>query len=278
MDNLEYSNDALEVKGAFYNKQITIYVEGIDDPLFWSEVLNIVNKEAHIEDVGGCEELAKYIKKIIEEGANFYVATDRDHSDFMDENYLDCEKVLFTYGYSIENSMYKSEVLNKIIIKYSKKPNVNNIEEIELILNNFAEKIENLILYDIANRKYDKGVQIFGDSCQRFLKNKNSTEICEKKVEDFINQVNDKFSENELKNVRLLVDGVDKHKWFLIKGHFISSLILNIVKSFTKKLRGKDISLSHEDLYTHAIDSMKDNQQDEDILYLINETEKINYA
>ena len=35
MNSLEYSIDALDAKGLFYNKCLTVYVEGNDDVLFW---------------------------------------------------------------------------------------------------------------------------------------------------------------------------------------------------------------------------------------------------
>ena len=278
MDSLEYSTDALEVKGAFYNKKVTIYVEGIDDPIFWNEVLNLVNKNAYIEDVGGCNELEKYIRKIIEEDADFYVACDRDHSDFLDENYLDSEKILFTYGYSIENSMYKSNSINKVIVKYSKNPNLDLKEEIDNILLDFESKVNELLIYDIASKKYKKGISVFGDNCSRFLRNKSSKELCENKLNEFIASINTNFSNEEINSVRILVDNAKKSKWFHIKGHFISLLIINIIKHYTKKFRGKDISLTIDDLYSHTIDSMKDNIHDSDIIFLIGQTNKINYA
>jgi hypothetical protein len=107
MNDLEYALEALEIKGLFYNKKITVYVEGKDDPLFWDNLFNIAEIEAHIEDVGGSLELDKYIAKIIDSNAEFYVATDNDHNDFL-ENIATHPKVIRTYGYSIENSMYHS--------------------------------------------------------------------------------------------------------------------------------------------------------------------------
>lgn len=275
MDSLEYSTDALEVKGAFYNKEITIYVEGIDDPIFWTEILKLVNKEAYIEDVGGCNELEKYIKKITEEDAEFYIATDRDHSDFLDVNHLHSEKILFTYGHSIENTMYKCNSINEIIIKYSRKVNLNLKVEIQNILTNFENKIDDLLVYDIASRRYGKGIKVFGNTCARFLKNKNSTEICETKINEFILSIKENFTEDEIQNTSQLINNIAKTKWFLVKGHFISLLVINIIKKYTKIHRGIDLSINLDDIYSHTIDGMKKNETEVDVIYLINETKKL---
>lgn len=276
MDNWGYSNAALEVKGAFYNKEITVYVEGDDDPLFWDKVLKQVDINAYIEEVGGCEELCKYIDKIMVENADFYVATDRDHKDFYINDYITSDKILFTYGYSIENSMYKSNSINQIIIKYAKKPDLDHVSEIDNIIENFQQKVEDLILLDIASKKFNKSIKVFGDSCHRFLKNKNSIEICDKKIADFVDTIKDKFTELELKSINEDIAKIGKSNWYLIKGHFISLLIINIIKRLVKRHRAKDIAISFDDLFAHSIDYFMNNLNDDDIIHLITETEKIN--
>ena len=57
MNSLEYSLDALDAKGLFYNKSLTVYVEGNDDVLFWDYLFKIAEVSAHIEDVGGDKEI-----------------------------------------------------------------------------------------------------------------------------------------------------------------------------------------------------------------------------
>lgn len=278
MDDFTFSNDALSVKGAFYNKEVTIYVEGIDDPLFWNEVLKLVDKNAHIEDVGGCYELDKYIKKIIEENADFYVATDRDHRDFENENHLDVERILFTYGHSIENTMYKCNSINDIIIKYSKKINLDLTDEIQTILADFENKVNDLLIYDIASKRLGRGVGVFGDSCARFLKNKNSTELCPTKINEFILTIQHRFTQEELDKTHTLITENERPHWFLVKGHFTTLLVVNIIKKYVRVHRGKEISISLDDIFAHTIDSMKNNHTEVDVLYLVNETKKINYA
>ncbi|NJW55651.1 DUF4435 domain-containing protein, partial [Salinimicrobium oceani] len=105
--------EALEAKGLFYNKEITVYVEGQDDPLFWKYIFDLSKFRAHIEDVGGNLQLEKYIDKIIQENADFYVARDNDHSDFINHT-KNHQRIINTYGYSIENSMYNMATIQEI--------------------------------------------------------------------------------------------------------------------------------------------------------------------
>ena len=116
MDSLEYSIDALDAKSLFYNKDFTVFVEGKDDILFWSYLFKLGNISAYIEDVGGDKEIDKYINKILFEHATFIVACDNDHKPFLND-YEVHPQIKTTYGYSIENSMYSTSVINDIVCK-----------------------------------------------------------------------------------------------------------------------------------------------------------------
>ena len=51
MNSLEYSQEAEEAKGLFYNKNLTVYVEGDDDVMFWTHLFELAEVDAHIEEV-----------------------------------------------------------------------------------------------------------------------------------------------------------------------------------------------------------------------------------
>jgi hypothetical protein len=69
--------------------------------MFWTHLFELAEVDAHIEDVGGNEEIAKKIKEILDNNASFIVACDSDHSDFTKP--ITHDRVIKTYGYSIEN-------------------------------------------------------------------------------------------------------------------------------------------------------------------------------
>lgn len=253
MASLEYSNEALSAKGLFYNKEITVYVEGKDDPLFWERLFHIADIEAHIEEVGGKEELKKYFDKIIYQNADFFIATDNDNSEFMLE-ITEHKRIIRSYGYSIENSMYCFlNPIEKTISSFCRK-NLDLSEDFNDWLKEFTEKIYDLIVLDVANNRFGKGISIFGDNCCRFLINMNSYKLCDAKLNKFIESVRNSFLDNEINEVKELINQSEKELWFMIKGHFITHSLINLIKHFIKKHTGETKNMTPDFLYAVTID------------------------
>lgn len=80
-NTLTYSDSALGVKAAFYNKKAMVYVEGTDDIIFWEQFFDkLVYK---VEDVGGCGNFNAYIQRLNNGEKSFVVAGDLDYSPYM---------------------------------------------------------------------------------------------------------------------------------------------------------------------------------------------------
>ncbi|MGV0996173.1 DUF4435 domain-containing protein [Empedobacter falsenii] len=144
MDNLEYSNDALEAIPEFYNSERIVYVEGEDDLIFWDNIFKISNKSYHVIEVGGIEELKKYIKKIVDEGVEIYVAKDNDYSDF-ENNVVYNDYIMTTFGHSIENTLYNINSIKSIIKNFSRIPGNNLPQNIENEIDESINDFENII-------------------------------------------------------------------------------------------------------------------------------------
>lgn len=271
MDNLEYSVEALSAKGLFYNKRFTVYVEGKDDKLFWKYLFELANKDAYIEDVGGKKELEKYIRKIVDEKAEFIVACDRDHNDFTDEALNN--GVIRTYGYSIENSMYNIFELQSVIQKLSRS-DVDVRQMLEEWLTEFSTNLEELIIYDVANYKYGRGKSILPDNCTRFLNSNQSCKISLDKVKKHIESVQDNFSEEEIIEVRQLIMRSPKKLWFHIRGHFLTNGVINIIKHFVKTHNGDCSPISLDTLYAFTIDCRENWEEKIDVKSVVEEIKK----
>jgi len=281
MDSLEYSTGALEAKALFYNKKITLFVEGIDDPLFWYHFTSLLKLDLHIEDVGGGGNIENIINKIIEENAEIYVAIDRDYIDYLEEEdknkYIN-NKILLTYGHSIENTLYNPLILNEVIKNYVKKTNLSEVDNIISIYKTFENSTKDLLIYDILSNKLGSTVSVFGDSCMRHLKSNKSVEICTNKMNQYINSLGLNFNENDLTDISSKIDDSNLSIYQIIKGHFLTSLIINIIRLYVKKLRDKEITINTDNLYSLVIDKIHlINELDEYDFYL-NECKKINYA
>jgi hypothetical protein len=274
MTKLSYSKDALEAKAKFYEKDISVYVEGRDDVLFWESSFSRIGVDAHVEEMGNTNEIAKLIKFILNDGAKFCVATDSDHSDFLDGIHYH-SKVLRTYGYSIENSMYNSTSLEKIISKLCRK-RVSVVPEINTWKHDFTESIKKLIVYDIANHKFNKKITVLGDSCSRFLKSKNSYEVSTSKIDEFINEIKSSFSDDEINEVESLIGNSPKNNWFHIKGHFLSLAVRNLILYQVKKNIGKKVIFNNEHLYSETCECiLNGDEKEEDIFYILENIKNI---
>ncbi|HBM2026214.1 TPA: DUF4435 domain-containing protein, partial [Acinetobacter baumannii] len=120
MNNLEYSTDAKNILNDFYEVDKILYVEGIDDKVFWGILFDrYSDKTVEIIDVGGVENLKPYIEQIERsEILNAYVACDQDYNFFKDKEWHN--KVICTFGHSIENSLVSRETICDVVRGFSK--------------------------------------------------------------------------------------------------------------------------------------------------------------
>lgn len=281
MDSLEYSKEALEAKSLFYSKKSILFVEGIDDPLFWEEFTNKLNLEVHIEDVGGSEEIEKIIDKIINENAKIYVARDRDYLDFYNEEAkrrYNHNRILLTYGHSIENTLFNPIIINDVIKSYVKTTNFNELAEINSLYSSLEKEITELLVLDILTSKHNTSTKVLGDSCMRYLKNSKSVQLCSEKITNFINSLGLRFRKNQITEIKSIFNFINKRIISLIKGHFLTSFIINIVKYFVKKYRNKEVTINKDNLYSSLINRLSIIEKLPEYKYYLKECRKINYA
>lgn len=250
MASLEYSTEALEAKSLFYNKPV-VFVEGEDDTLFWDYLFDISSVDVHIEDLGGGD-IKLLISKIINENAEILVACDRDHSDFTNKIF-EHDRIVMTYGYSIENSMYNLNCINTIVSKFCKKRTDVSDKIIEW-KNRFCEDVHKLVVYDVANHLYNKSVPVMKYGSSRFLSSNKSSLLSQEKVDLYIESIKDKFSDHEINHVSELLNQSEKDLWFHIKGHFLTNAIMNLIKKLVKIESGNNITISNDMLYVNSVD------------------------
>ena len=255
MDDIpEYSAAALNVLKYFHDCDVIIFVEGDDDILFWDVISNKAGiTTSKIESAGGKNELIKKMQKIINENAQIIVACDLDHSPFL-ENVFDHKQIVRTYGYSIENSMYCPASVLKIIRKLSRTIIKSDSCSTEW-LQNFVENARRLLIYDIANHKYQKGISVLGDNCTRFLRSNRSVLLSDKKIKQFLKSIQHYFTNAEILKCEELVRKDSRELRHLIKGHFLTNVVINIVKKRVFELSRRKLTLlTTEHLYTETVD------------------------
>ncbi len=254
MDDLIHKNKALNIINQFYEAEYIIWVEGDDDELFWNYIFELNNYNNYkIKKANGKERLKGYMEKIIEKNLKIIVACDRDYNDF-NEQQLTHDRVIYTFGNSIENTLYCPYTIARNIEKYS-KTKYNNYHEIENWYDKFYDDIKDLIVLDIANIKYDKEIEVMGKSSKKFLASNKSVLISTKKVENHINNIVANFTKDEISSTRDQVKNYPKKKRHIIKGHFLTDAIRNLIIKKAKSERNKDtISISNDSLYSNTVD------------------------
>lgn len=248
---LSYSTDALNVKSLFYNKSFIVYVEGQDDINYWDNFLSNSTESEYIveESPGGKTGLLSYMDKIVEEDAQIIVACDSDYNTVIEpeEKYIH-DRIIRTYGYSIENSMYCPHNINQLIRRFG-KIRKDFTPEISTWYDEFLEDSRILLIYDLANHMFTKGIQVFGDKCIRFLTSDKSAKVSETKVNKFIQELTPNFTEQEINDSSVRISNSGKELRFLFKGHFLTNAVLNFIKGTIKKETSASVSINLDSLY-----------------------------
>jgi Protein of unknown function (DUF4435) len=247
----EYSTDALNAKSAFFRVQTIVYVEGDDDVLFWHEVFS---KDASfsfkVEALGGSKELDKYISLIEQNYLRAIAARDSDYLGFKSVK-SSCKKVLYTYGYSIENSLYTPNSIHGLVKLWSKNLSFSESKCSEW-LKSLATHLRSLLILDIANYTSGAGLNILRDNCTEFMTGKYSHEPCPVKIANVIQKNRALLSKDQISRLKTSVG--DQPEAFVshLRGHFLASAVAKYLSNQVNGL-GKKVSLAHDALYVTAM-------------------------
>lgn len=251
MPDLSYSDDALNVRNVFFGAKAIIYVEGDDDVLFWQEIFSKVTDEPfEIEPLGGAPALDTFIEKISSGQLRAIAARDSDFLPILSKCSAD-PRVVYTLGYSIENSLYTSTALTQLVRIWSKSPKIN-FDTCNAWLTNFASTVAPLVLLDAANAISGSGIPTIGDNCSRYMSSPNSTTLCTNKVGSAAAFIKQQLPQSSVKAANLQIESNSENILMHIRGHFLSSAIHQYVVKNAKAL-GKKASISAESLYAAAI-------------------------
>lgn len=250
ISNLNYSEDALNVKSLFYNKRIMVYVEGEDDVTFWNEMFKEISNDYKLESVGGLTQLKEYISLIREGNKNMIVACDRDHSIYFDEDPYSNPLIVTSYGYSIENTMFCPKNIATQIRRLS-RTTYDYTTDVTKWYNEFNKSALKLLVYDIGNHIYEKGISCYGDNCCRYLSpNNNGDKLDEEKINSFISSISSAYKDDELEIIGRKINNDQRNERFKIKGHFITHAATNHIKKRVKEITTNNPTISKEMLYS----------------------------
>ena len=244
------SISAQNIEAKFYNKDGIVYVEGDDDILFWAQFFN--SQQFEIRKVNGCKNLEDYENDILNDGLKCIVAKDADYTA-----YNNCSKdhplIVCTLSHSIECVMYCPYNVNACLKKLARTLD-NHLDEINQYYEEFHREARELLVYDIANDLFAVGRSICGDSCIPFMESNHSLKVSSEKRDSFLKTVNQYFTPQQIKNARKYLDNDNRDLRQIIKGHFQTSFIVNLLKQLTSRIKGNGSpSISKDTLYALLI-------------------------
>lgn len=251
-----YSNEALSVRSNFLDVDFMVYVEGDDDVIFWSAILeSIPNQNGKVESLGGINELVKK-KTEMPEVSNFLIACDRDYSDFAVEQ-EPCEGIIRTPGYSIENMMYCPKNLGRLVRKLVRAQHQIFEEEIAGLFEVFEREVAELLVYDIANYRFGLGQEVLKKASDRFWTRSKGSTLSPAKIDAFIQEIDEHFTTEQLDEVREMLYANTRPIRLIIRGHFLTFAASKFIRTIASKHRGRKVNISNEHIYTETVDGCK---------------------
>lgn len=251
MPDLSYSDDALNVRNAFFGAKAIIYVEGDDDVLFWQEVFSKVTDEPfEVESLGGAQALDEHIAKIASGQLEGIAARDADFLPILGK----CNpspRVVYTFGYSIENSLYTSAALTQLVRLWCKSPKVAPAACAQW-LTQLVSTVEPLVLLDAANAISGSGVATVGDNCSRYMTSSTSAMVCPTKVSSAASAITHKVPPSAVATVSTSIGAKPEEVLTHLRGHFLASAVHRYIVTNAKSF-GRKVSVSAESLYAAAI-------------------------
>lgn len=251
MSEITYSLEALNVLNKFHRVAVAVHVEGEDDIVFWQKVFELItDRKVGFISAGGSVELDRRIK-LIEAGSLDAIAA-RDSDYHVLRNIAsDSPRVLYSYGYSIENTLYSASTVADIS-KISCRTDNDLFTDTNNWKNLFANSFSSLLRLDLANDIGNLGMSVLGDNCSRYMENDSSQKPCTLKISAKEASTLAQLNANSIAiadNI-LNVDEFDSWRW--LRGHFVASGVQKYISNAAKDV-GRRTSIAHDHIFGQAI-------------------------
>ncbi|AOR59276.1 DUF4435 domain-containing protein [Pectobacterium parmentieri] len=262
--SLTYSVNALNILHAFHSGNKIVFVEGDSDKRFWDGLYNSFGiNNITTKCVNGCKVIDEYIEKIKEGATGVYVARDRDYKYLFDEP-EDLINVMFSYGYSIENTYYTDDILKGIVKSLAAKDIPDDYISIDRdIIKPNINLFFKLVSFDYALFSQGVGEKIMGDSSFRFLEKQDGFQLCKKIVEPIILNAKGKIDYSIYLSYRKKLIKYKGEPLICVRGHFLTGMISNYIKEKVKNASGSKITYDNKLLESIFSNLMNINLRDD---------------
>ena len=196
-------------------------------------------RSVRCESVGGDGELAKRIAQISSGEVQALAAADADYSALLGSQ-RDHPRVLYSFGYSIENSLFTVESLTEIcnVVCRGFRATSDICKE---WLVSFVAAFRELIAHDIANRAADGPERVLGNNCSQFMVDGTADQFCVKKISAKCKTLESAVDAGQLAHWRqeTLRADFDPLRW--IRGHFLTTAVQKFIVNRLKETGKKPV-------------------------------------
>lgn len=230
------------------------YVEGKDDAVFWKEILSAFKLDNfHFKRIGDKPSLLSIAREIQNKNiTSILIGIDRDY-DFVCGVNISDEKILYTYGYSIENTMYCVRTLARAIYKTGRLDEVP-LKSVESWKKRFDRNVYKFLIYDIANIYYKKGLKVMGDSSARFLTDRKPN-LSADKINHYLDKIKKKITTRQYRNISKKISSYKKSINRFVRGHFYSNAINRLYKEIIiKKTDRTNMTITNDKIFSDCVD------------------------
>ena len=231
----------LSAEYLFY-KEVLVYVEGHTDFPFYEEVLR--NYNCHLKAQGGKEEGKKLASALIGKDLPYVVVLDGDYK-ILESPRSKHRRIVLLHRYSFENYLFEQEPIEQFCRDY--RSSENRLKRLE---NNFSafleeirQKLEELIIFDVAHQRSDTGFDVLPEKSDRFFKKQKSVDFLDSQIEQYTQQAKN-VNKQAIEDAKTLVNQYVKQRRFvdLLPGHFAVGIMRRlIVFTVDKKISNEEI-------------------------------------
>lgn len=248
----KYTTGAEEVRKRFEKKLLYCYVESHADKLFWRQYIKLITDKINIRmeqahDSSQIDIIAGYI---LDGNDTSMVIRDSDYLDFSRKKFKH-PRIIYTFGHSLENSLYNSKAIAKAV-RHLSITDSNMRKGAERWLKEVGDKIKPLLILEIANEIFSKGVSVLGNSSVDYLDDNKSCELSDLKIRMKYEEIARSFSDEEIEEATSRYVRYKKRKYLIVRGHFLTFIVTNFINRRVDecKSEGKKSRLNPNALYS----------------------------
>jgi len=247
MSTLSHTPRGAATAHVFWGKPV-VYVEGSEDVLFWEQLfLHGCHEAVKSLSVGERQALLGYAEYIQREDATMMVALDAEYGRIL-ATLVSHERILYTYGHSMENTLYCPAALAQIAHRYTRE-DAPPFEMVQKWVLHMETTLRPILAYDVANAMLGTGHRVMGDSGERFMRQGNWLPVADL-LRERVREVATDFASADIQAAEQAMRASGQWVLLMVRGHFLTSCANKLVREACSRAGRSRPNISRDHLYS----------------------------